>query len=115
MQIRIDPHDDVSVVIIEGSIDSLTADAVLDALDAHVAAGHTRLVADLAACDYTSSAGLRALLSTVKATRSRGGDLRLAAATPNVFKVLDLSGFTTILKLFDSVEAARASFGQQAG
>ncbi len=60
--------------------------------------------------DYTSSAGLRALLETVKETRQRGGDLRLAAVQPDVRRILDLAGFTQILKLYGNVEEAVASF-----
>ncbi|MEO7071915.1 MAG: STAS domain-containing protein [Rhodanobacter sp.] len=114
MNIHFESRGDVSIVIISGSVDSLTAEAVLSELTAYVVAGHLQLVADLGAVDYTSSAGLRALLSTVKATRRGGGDLRLARASPNVFKVLELSGFTTIMKLYDEVDAAVASFGPSA-
>ena len=38
-------------------------------------------------------------------------DLRLAAVRPDVFRVLDLSGFTGILKLYENVQAAAESFG----
>ncbi len=111
MQIQFESRYDVSVVIISGSVDSQTAEALLAELIAHVDAGHLQLVADLGGVDYTSSAGLRALLSTVKATRRGGGDLRLSRPTPNVLKVLELSGFTSIMKLYDEVDAAVASFG----
>jgi anti-sigma B factor antagonist len=46
-----------------------------------------------------------------EAGRSRGGDLRLAALNPDVRKVLDLSGFTKILRVLDTVEDAVTSFG----
>jgi anti-anti-sigma factor len=111
MQIQFEARYDVSVVIISGSVDSQTAEALLSELIAYVDAGHLQLVADLGAVDYTSSAGLRALLSTVKATRRGGGDLRLTRPTPNVLKVLELSGFTSIMKLYDEVDVAVASFG----
>ena len=111
MQIQFESRYDVSVVIISGSVDSQTAEALLSELIAHVDGGHLQLVADLGGVDYTSSAGLRALLSTVKATRRGGGDLRLTRPTPNVLKVLELSGFTSIMKLYDEVDAAVASFG----
>jgi len=57
-----------------------------------------------------SSAGLRALLETVKEVRKQGGDLRPAAARPEVLRVLDLSGFTSILQVFPDVDSAVASF-----
>lgn len=110
MNIEFEPHGDVSVVVISGSVDGLTADDLLKSLHGHVLAGNLRLVANLAAVSYTSSAGLRALLATMKQTRRGGGDLRLACINANVRKVLELSGFTTIMKLFADVDAAVASY-----
>jgi anti-anti-sigma factor len=111
MEIDTEDRGAAFVVAIRGSVDGLTADTLTDTLREHVDAGHSRLVADLNGVDYTSSAGLRALLATVKGARSAGGDLRLAGVQPNVAKVLDLSGFTTILKVYDTVDAAVDSYG----
>jgi anti-anti-sigma factor len=101
----------VTVAEISGSVDGLTSTALLTALGDEVKKGHIRLVADFAKVDYISSAGLRALLGTVKEARGQGGDFRLAGVTPPVKKVLELSGFTSILKLFPDAAAAVASFG----
>lgn len=111
MNIEIKPNDnDVTVVEIRGSVDSLTADQLLAALTAQLGAQRVRLVADFSAVEYTSSAGLRALLATVKEARRQGGDFRLAAVQPAVLRVLELSGFTSILKMFADVDAAVASY-----
>jgi anti-sigma B factor antagonist len=101
---------DVTVVRIHGSVDGLTADQLLHHFTGEVSAGRVQLVADCAGLEYTSSAGLRTLLGTVKAARQKGGDLRLAAVRPAVLKVLELSGFTSILKIFPDVQAAVGSF-----
>jgi len=111
MNIHIEPRGDIAVIAINGSIDGLTAEELLKTLQAHVQQGHDRLVVDLEGVAYTSSAGLRALLATVKETRRRGGDLRLARIQPNVRKVLELSGFVTILKVFAEVDEAVESYG----
>jgi anti-sigma B factor antagonist len=110
MQISIDHHEHVTVVAIAGSIDALTADTLVTALLDELEAGRIRLVADFTAVEYTSSAGLRVLLTTLKDARQRGGDLRLASIRPNVRQVLELSGFTSILKCFPETQAAIASF-----
>jgi anti-sigma B factor antagonist len=110
MQIAITQHDHVTVVAITGSIDALTADALVSALLEQLQAGRTRLVAHFVGVEYTSSAGLRVLLTTLKDARQRGGDLRLAEIRPNVKQVLELSGFTSILKCFPALDAAVASF-----
>jgi len=111
MEIHVERHTTVTVVRIAGSVDGLTADTLLAALQAEVDGGHVRLVGDLSAVDYTSSAGLRALLATVKQARQKGGDFRLAGAVPQVSRVLEMSGFTSILKMYEEVEVALASFG----
>ncbi len=111
METSVEQRGDVVAVHIAGSVDSLTADDLQRVLSHEMEEGHHRLVADFGAVDYTSSAGLRVLLGTVKQARSQGGDLRLAAANPEVRKVLDLSGFSTILKVFRTVDDAVVSFG----
>jgi anti-anti-sigma factor len=110
MVIVVEKRERVTVVSIDGSMDGTTARSLVASLREQVTAGSPRLVGNLAGVDYTSSAGLRALLETVKESRQHGGDLRLAAVRPEVLRVLELSGFTSILQVFDDVEAAVASF-----
>jgi anti-anti-sigma factor len=110
MEIEIRSIEHVTVVAISGSVDSLTADTLADAFSTQLKQDRVRLVADLSQVLYTSSAGLRTLLSTMKDARRRGGDFRLASVQPPVLRVLELSGFTGILNLFPDVDAAVASF-----
>jgi anti-sigma B factor antagonist len=110
MEITVERGPTVTIVSIAGSVDSMTAADLSAAFRKEVADGRVRLVADLAGVEYTSSAGLRALLETVKETRRQGGDLRLASVRPEVLRVLQLSGFTNILKIYPEVPAAAASF-----
>ena len=110
MDIVVEQRAPATVVRISGSVDGLTADTLMATLQQQIDAGNTRLVADLSGVNYTSSAGLRALLATVKQARSAGGDFRLAGVLPPVQKVLEMSGFTSILKLYPDVDGAVASY-----
>jgi anti-sigma B factor antagonist len=92
--------NDVTILTIRGSIDALTAPQISEHINGLVSSG----------VDYTSSAGLRVLLGAVKETRSKGGDLYLVDIQPDVEKVLKLSGFTSILKIFPDVDSAVNSF-----
>jgi anti-anti-sigma factor len=47
----------------------------------------------------------------MKEARQKGGDVRLAGVRPEVARVLELSGFTHLLKLFPDAASAAASFG----
>jgi anti-anti-sigma factor len=106
METSVEQRGHVIVVHISGSVDGHTADDLQRVFASEVDAGHHALIADVGGVDYTSSAGLRVLLAVLKQTRSRGGDLRLAAPRPEVRKVLELSGFTGILRVFDTVDEA---------
>jgi anti-sigma B factor antagonist len=110
MEIDIKNLGDVTVIGITGSVDSLTAERLTAAFDLQLGQNRVQLVADLSGVEYTSSAGLRALLSALKEARRRGGDFRLASVPPAVLRVLELSGFTSILSLFPDVDAAVGSF-----
>lgn len=110
MDVKVEQQGEVVVVTIAGNIDATTAPALATAFSGEVGRGHTRLVADFSAVAYTSSAGLRALLGALKEARQHGGDFRLAGVRPAVLRVLDLSGFTSIIKYFPDVNGAVASF-----
>jgi anti-anti-sigma factor len=111
MEITTERRGEIAIVAIAGSVDGLTAASLVQSFRDLVDGGVVRIVGDMSAVDYTSSAGLRALLETVKETRQRGGDLRLAAVRLEVFRVLELAGFTSIMKLYPDRHAAIASFG----
>jgi anti-sigma B factor antagonist len=98
------------VISIRGSIDALTADQVTNYFSKRMDEGNNQFIADLTKVDFMSSAGLRAILATLKQSRQNGGDLRLAAAQPGVEKILKMSGFTSILKTYPTVGEAVADF-----
>ena len=113
MDVTVNQDGQATIVAVEGSVDALTADDFLQSMQGQLAGGKVQLVADLSGVDYASSAGLRAILVALKESRQRGGDLRLAAVRAGVYRVLELSGFNSILKIYDHVEAAVASYDEE--
>ncbi|MEP6894298.1 MAG: STAS domain-containing protein [Chloroflexota bacterium] len=110
MEIQDRQVGEVTIISLKGSIDAMTAPKITEFIQSQIANGNTKLVTDFSGVDYTSSAGLRVLLGAIKESRARGGDLRLTSVQPDVLKVLNLSGFTNILKLFETLDAAIASY-----
>ncbi len=110
MELQSKKVDDITILSLNGSIDALTAPKITEYIQGLVADGNIKLIADFSAVDYTSSAGLRVLLGAIKETRAQGGDMRLVGVQPDVLKVLNLSGFTNILKLFDDLDSALARY-----
>ena len=84
-----------------GRLDSATSPAVESALVTLLESGENRVVLDLSAVDYVSSAGLRVLLKAAKHLSGRGA-LVLCGLQPPVQQLLQLAGLD---KLFVSEPA----------
>jgi anti-sigma B factor antagonist len=110
MKTDIRQEADVTVVEVSEAIDALTAPELTGALSRELAAGHCNLVVDLTRVEFMSSAGLRTLLGGLKQSRTCGGDLRIASLNPGIDKVLKMSGFNSIARVFPSSAEALASF-----
>lgn len=115
LEITVSPYDSVMVVALGGTIDALTAKSVSQVLKKQIAEGKAKLVADLARVSYVSSAGVHVLLQALREVRERDGDLRVTNANNQVRKVLELSGFSNIAKLYADVNAAVKSFEEKDG
>lgn len=100
-----------TIVAVNGSVDALTAPELSTVLTDQITSGHARLVVDLTGVEFMSSAGLRTLLGAVKEARSNGGDLRIISTKPGIDKVLKMSGFHNIAKVFATQAEAVSSFG----
>ena len=110
LDIHSEQHRQALIISLAGSFDALTADEARSAIGMQIGEGRQQIVLDLSQVEFMSSAGLRAILAALKEARQHGGDLRLAAAQPGVEKILKISGFTSILKAYPSVDEALSSF-----
>jgi len=108
--VTVRPEPGATVMVVRGTVDTVTAPQLTDAFQVQLQGGRHQLVADMAGVDYISSAGLRSVLAALKSARAAGGDLRLAAITPVVQQVFETAGFESIVRLFDDVDGALASF-----
>lgn len=110
MDITVSEMKRVTLVEINGRIDSTNATRLGDALNEQIDAGRHQVVVDLAQVEYMSSAGLRELVSAVKKLRNLNGDLRIASPSPRVKEVLDIAGLDAIFQVFPTQVEAVGSF-----
>ena len=111
METDIRYESNITTVAIKGSVDALTAAELTQTINKQIEEDHVNLVVDLTGLEFMSSAGLRTLLGAVKESRSHGGDLRIVSTNPGIDKVLKMSGFHNIAKVFTSQADAVSSFG----
>jgi anti-anti-sigma factor len=111
---ELDTHrvGDNVVVRPQGRVDHATADAFSEALAAQISlctAQGPGIVLDMSGVDYISSVGLRALMLAAKQVKAQGGRIAVAALTPMVREVFQISRFHLVFNLFDAVAAALES------
>jgi anti-anti-sigma factor len=98
-----------TVVAPAGRIDHASAEGFAAALAPHLEqckAGGPPLVIDMSAVDYISSVGLRVLMVAAKQAEAQAGTIAIAALTPMVREVFEISRFDMLFRIYDSVEAA---------
>lgn len=110
MNINTEKQGSVTIMTLSGNLDATTTDLVTEKVTAELGDDNTKMVIDLSGVEFMSSSGLRSILASAQDARTKGGDLRLAGANKNVKRVLDFSGFTKIMKYYDTVEAAVGGF-----
>ena len=102
----------VHVLDLAGELDAHTAPEFENAIQGCLDRDHTRLVVAGEHLRYVSSAGLGVFMAYLEPLRQRGGDLKVAALSEDVFEVFDLLGFPLLFDLTPSVEEATARFAQ---
>jgi anti-sigma B factor antagonist len=98
------------LVAVQGRVDSATAPKLGEALDAIAAEGRFKIVLDMAALEYMSSAGFRALIAAQRnCKRFNRGEVALTNVPTNINSALELAGFTTLFRIFPDVTTAVGS------
>jgi anti-anti-sigma factor len=99
----------------EGRIDQSSSDAFQAALEPHLATctgDGPALILDMSKVDYISSVGLRVLMVAAKQVKAQDGRIVVAALTPLVKEVFEISRFNLVFDLFDSIEEAARTHGR---
>jgi anti-anti-sigma factor len=101
---------EVTLVTLPARVDTTSAGDVEAEIRGLLDAGARKLVADFAANEYVSSAGLRVFLSVLKSLEKDGGKMVLCSMQPFVADVFEISGFSGLFTIVESREEAVAAF-----
>ena len=111
MNVETSQSGTTAVAAVSGRVDSANAKEFEEELSAIIDKGATGLVVDCGELNYISSAGLRVFLIAIRKTSAAGGGLALCRVPDHINEVLEISGFSRLAKVFETVEEARDSFG----
>lgn len=108
MEIEKKQEKEVALVSVKGRMDAVSSPEFEKEMAVLIAEGNNVLILDLFALDYISSAGLRTILTITKKLKQKGGKLLLAGLKGMVKEVFEISGFRSVIPIFESVESARS-------
>jgi anti-anti-sigma factor len=100
METRILPRSGWTLVSVAGRLDMISAGPLEQELEGLIAAGNRRLVIDMSALDYLSSAGLRALLVAARRLQEPPGTLALIGLRGMVKEVLEIAGLANVFPCY---------------
>ena len=114
MQLTVSAQRGAVVVAPAGRIDHASAEAFAAALKPHLdrcKAGADALIVDMSGVDYISSVGLRALMVAAKQAEAQAGRIAVAALSPMVREVFEISRFDMVFRVYGSLDEALAGEG----
>jgi anti-sigma B factor antagonist len=104
MEINTRVENEIYIVDIVGNLDTNTAPDADNQLTELMDQGVKKIVINFDKLDFITSAGLRVFLAASKRIKSEEGDIRICNLNETVQEVFDISGFSTILNVFGSLE-----------
>ncbi|MHC4201785.1 MAG: STAS domain-containing protein [Planctomycetota bacterium] len=102
--------DGVDLVKVSGALDAHTFEGFEETLNNLFMEGHFKLIVDMTAVNYISSAGVGVLIGATNEADANGGKLVLLSPTRDVQEVFDALGLTEIFTTAAERQQALAVF-----
>jgi len=106
MEIKTDQTDNYTKIAIIGRVDTVTAAQLEKAIQSVLENEPKSIIMDCTELDYISSSGLRVFLILQKKMVVKNARLSLFGLNPNIKEIFDISGFSTIFKIFPDLKKA---------
>ncbi len=110
MNLKETNHKKAIIIEIEGRLDTTNFSQLEQKIMQHIDEGRINILVDCSKMDYVSSSGLRIFLMVLKKITSLNGQFALCGLQENIREIFEISGFTSIFKIYDTQEAALADF-----
>lgn len=110
MELSVTTSGPVTVLKIDGRLDSNTSRELEEKVMGVITGGAKRVLMDFGGVDYINSSGLRVLLMAFQHLKRGGGVLHLCDIKDYMREVFEISGYTEIFPIFPGQAEALAAF-----
>ena len=102
--------NEISIISIEGYLDSNTAPSMEDAIKKLVEENRYKIVVNFEKLLYINSAGLGIFWAYFEDIRAKNGDIKMCNMADKVFKIFDLLGFSSVYDIVKEESEAISKF-----
>lgn len=102
---------DCCLITLEGYLDTYNSQTFKDKIMELFTGGFNKFIIDCQAVKYISSTGVGCLITILKDIRVENGNLVLIKIPDEVYQVIQILGFSKIIKRFATLEDAEVNFG----
>ncbi|MGW1895040.1 STAS domain-containing protein [Streptomyces sp. NPDC002004] len=112
LDVEVEVHDSVTAIVtIGGELDIETSALLHHHLANQFLHGRRHLVLDLSTLQFMDSSGLNVLIKSTREARDIEGDLHLAAPTPAVRRLFEITGLNLTAPIHADVREALTAVG----
>ncbi len=104
MNITTQDHADFIVLELSGRLDADTSNDLSVWVESNITPPEKNVLLDCKKLDYMSSAGLRGFLAILKLMQKNNLGFAVYRPRDYIFEVLEISGFSSLFPVFDSME-----------
>jgi anti-anti-sigma factor len=104
--IDVGKEKNTKIVALKGRMDAVSAPDFEEKMGEWSDQGETSFIINLGEVDYMSSAGLRSILIVAKNLKQQDGKLIFVNLRDEVSKIFRISGFSSMIPTYESVETA---------
>ncbi len=112
MELSINEIGNIKVINVKGRLDGNTSPKAQEELIPLLQSG-TKIIINMAECDYVSSAGLRLLLVIAKTLKSKGGKGVIAGLLAEVKEVMEMTGFDRMYENYSDTDDALKALNEE--
>jgi anti-anti-sigma factor len=109
MNLSKEKFNNFSILHIDGKIDTVNSSVLEVEMDQLHNSGEAKIIINCGELKYISSSGLRVFLNAQKKAMTSQRKLCLCNMQPAIREIFDISGFSAIFNIFNSVEEAAGS------
>lgn len=109
MQLRYSElENNIKLISLKGKLDIGGVGKIETQFYGYCAGDQPRVLVDLSEVDFLASIGIRLLTLNAKSVSSRGGRMILLRPSQEVKEILEVTGITMIIPIYDGLESAEA-------